>query len=339
MKTFSLNNLVLILFLVVLTSSFLFSQKDDIKSNELELKKLENSIIEIRRDQLNYQIERDLLKETFSSNYQTVNIVLTIVLGVFSILGFLGIKDIGAIKNQYHAELEKMNDLRRNFESAIKQYKDDQLKVKEDYIQILSANEEQNRRLKVLELQEKVDSLVSGKNYQRALEYIIPALELDPKNIILLNHKGTCLWRIKDYIGSINEYQKVVEIEPNNIFAVENIAELYIITNQIDEFDLFYKKHKSVLQSISNGVLIIYFDTLRNYINNNVDEMKRIIRGYIESLTQEKSKKTNWDFTDIVVAFSPKNDEAKGALLLLLISILKGELNNLEAINKFNAIS
>ena len=55
---------------------------------------LEDQFKEIRRDELNYQIEKDLLKETYSSNLQTLNLVLTIVLGLFSIIGFLGIRDI-----------------------------------------------------------------------------------------------------------------------------------------------------------------------------------------------------------------------------------------------------
>jgi hypothetical protein len=52
---------------------------------------LERSVKEVRRDQLNYKIERDLLKETNSSNIQTINIVIAIVLSIFSVLGFLGV--------------------------------------------------------------------------------------------------------------------------------------------------------------------------------------------------------------------------------------------------------
>jgi hypothetical protein len=39
-----------------------------------------------------------LLRETYSSNYQTVNVVLALILGVFSIIGILGIRDIGQIR-------------------------------------------------------------------------------------------------------------------------------------------------------------------------------------------------------------------------------------------------
>ena len=105
--------LITILLASFFASSTTFSQKKGTLNVPEKLARIEESISEIRRDQLNYRIERDLLKEAFSSNYQTINIVIAIILGVFSVIGFLGIRDIGTIRRQYFNELNKLNDLRR----------------------------------------------------------------------------------------------------------------------------------------------------------------------------------------------------------------------------------
>src|SRR5438876_10467 len=74
-------------------------------TNDATIRRLEEQLSEIRRDQLNYRIEKDLLKETYSSNYQIVNGALAFFLTAASIIGFLGIRDINALKKDYMAEL------------------------------------------------------------------------------------------------------------------------------------------------------------------------------------------------------------------------------------------
>jgi hypothetical protein len=79
-----------VLMIVLLSASLsVHAQSKEDKSLQIKIQKLEDNVSEVRRDQLNYKIEKDLLKETFSSNYQTINIVLAIVLGIFTIVGFL----------------------------------------------------------------------------------------------------------------------------------------------------------------------------------------------------------------------------------------------------------
>ena len=70
----------------------------DIRVTEFRLKRQENN-------EQNYKLEKDLLKETYSNNYERINIVITIILGVIGILGYLGIRDISSIKKEYEKEL------------------------------------------------------------------------------------------------------------------------------------------------------------------------------------------------------------------------------------------
>src|SRR5688572_24563921 len=61
-----------------------------------ELARLKEQLSEVRRDQLTYQIERDLLKEAYSSNLETVNLAITLGLALLAVLGFAGVRSIGA---------------------------------------------------------------------------------------------------------------------------------------------------------------------------------------------------------------------------------------------------
>jgi tetratricopeptide (TPR) repeat protein len=296
--------------------------------------RLEANATELRRDQLNYQIERDLLKEAYASNYQTINIVLTIILGVFSFIGFLGIRDIGTIRKQYMAELVKLNDLRRDFETKINQYTAEQSKVKEEFFSIVRTNEEQNRRIKVLELQEKVGSLMTVSNYRRAYEYIIPALEMDPKNVFLLDQKARCLWQLGDLPGAITSFSKVLEIDDSNVSAITNLLELFLLTSRIDEFVSLYSKWKTIIQAIDNSAVSTYLEVLEAYQRNKPEEMKRLIRQYVLSITPDKQVRTRWNFADVKKTLNPDAGGIRGALLLLLIQIMSGEIDRDEAIKR-----
>ena len=83
---------------------------------ERELYDLENKVKIIDTNQLNYKIEKDLLKETYSNNYEQINLIITIVLGIIALLGFLGLRDISSIKKNFNSELKilesKLNNLK-----------------------------------------------------------------------------------------------------------------------------------------------------------------------------------------------------------------------------------
>src|SRR6185436_8138681 len=128
-----------IVVLLILNYSVLGAIPDDQTDSiqvQNRLRTLENDIREVRRDQLNYQIERDLLKDTFSSNYQTVNIILAIVLGLFTVIGFLGIRDIGTIRKDFLIELDKLGDLRKDFEGRMNLFETERKQTKEDHLAI-----------------------------------------------------------------------------------------------------------------------------------------------------------------------------------------------------------
>jgi tetratricopeptide (TPR) repeat protein len=54
--------------------------------------------------------------------------------------------------------------------------------------------------------------------------YADKALEIDPNNITALNNRGDALFRLDDFDGAINAFNKTLEIDPNNAQAWYNKA-------------------------------------------------------------------------------------------------------------------
>ena len=102
--------------LLFLSSSY--SQEDSLKIFKIqeEVKILSNKVEETRRDQLNYSLEKDLLKETYSNNYDRLNFTITGIFGVFAVLTFFGIRDLNSIKKEYKEELDKLTNLKVEIE-------------------------------------------------------------------------------------------------------------------------------------------------------------------------------------------------------------------------------
>jgi tetratricopeptide (TPR) repeat protein len=315
----------------LISGNLLFSQiKNDFTQ---EISNIKDSISEIRRDQLNYKIEKDLLRETFSSNFQTINIVLTIVLGVFSLIGVFGIRNINSIKKDYENELKDLKNLSFDFELKIDNYKNDLDEMKNKYVELNKTNEIQNQRIKLLELQEKISSLIKADSFTIAMDYISIGLDIDSKNVSLLNSKGLCLIKASDLYSALATFKICYDLEPNNLLTILNLLELYLLLNQIDEYDSLYKKHQLQIASKKiNGIgLNIYFDFFKAYQNHNYKEMKNIFSNYINDHSFDSKligtvPSLKWDFTETNKLLSSKPNDNGKTTFSTLIKLLDNKI-------------
>lgn len=320
--------LTLVIFCFIAQAVFIpavLAQKKNTKDLTESIKKLEDKISEIRRDQLNYRIERDLLKETFSSNFQTINLLLAIILGVFTIINFLGFRDIGSIKKEYMAELRKLDGIRVEFEEKIKHLIEEQEKTKKQYEQIDKTDKEQSDRIKILEVQEKVSSLIQNRNFARALEYAITALEISPGNNILLRQKAHCYLKMGEFSRSTEVYEQILKGESDDLIAITNLLELYLILNRLPEYRSLYNEKKTLIQTKEDWPFLeTYFCILENYQSNNYPEMLRTIIAFSERLTGDKIPKTKWGFEEIEKFLTNVPSDKKKSLLQIFIKLITG---------------
>ncbi len=314
------------LFLViclVFISTFSFAQ--DIKAITSDIADLKHKIEIMERDQINYQIEKDLLKETYSSNYQTINVVIAIVLGVFSIIGFLGLKSISSINKEYKNELENIRKMRFEFDNQIKESSKEQKQLKDRYTEITKINEEQTAKIKILEIQEKASNYISQRNYQRALSYLTIAYELNKKDTTILRLKAHCFWKTDQLANAISTYEELISADPTDTSAKVNILELYLLSDQIAKYEEKVKEY-SIVFTEGNDLVErkIYFNVLAKYIKN--ETISVIINNYLEKLSNdEKKKRINWDFSDVKKYLSKKPQDLSNKQFVTFIELLEGE--------------
>jgi len=255
-----------------------------------QIERIEDSLKETRRDQLNYTIEKNLLKEAYASNIETINIVLAVVLGGFSLIGYLGIRDIGALKKDYQTELQALTNVREKFESDV-------AKIAEEQRAIESINDEQDKRLKILEIQEKVRSLMEQKAFSRALEYISVGLDLDERNIFFFGTKGICLFRLRQYNDAITVYKHWLELEPEAVIPAANLLELYLIVRQFDMAEELEKKFMpAIVEAFGDG--FIYFQRSMKALLSGRGSVKKILDEYEEKYGGEVNINRRWDYSD-----------------------------------------
>ncbi len=323
-----------ILLFLFLTTSLISLGKTNIsdslaiKSLEYKIEQIDDQIKELRRDELNYKIEKDLLKETYSNNYERISLIITIILGIIGVLGYLGIKDINSIKKEYTTELTKLKQLQLEIASKFTEFQTSKEKYDTELRDILKTNDEQNKKIKVLELKDKINNLFKDELYGSALEFCIVALELSPNDIILLHSKAMIHTRLRNYKESVTTYLKLLEIDKDNQSAIFDLTEVYLMSKQKKEFDKMIAKHSTLFKDKLDGKLLEVFSIITNYQDKKTDKLKEIALANIDmtDLQTKRERIEGWVFKDLLIyiANEPPSDEK--AIVQNLLWYIDGQL-------------
>lgn len=335
------NLLIFLLFFSVCQSFALYRDSIQIKFLDSKIEQLESQVKEIRRDELNYQLEKDLLKETYSNNYERINIVITIVLALIGLLGYLGIKDVTSIKKEYSNELGRLRGLQTELEAKVKEFGESKVKYDREITDIIKQNDEQNKKIKILELKEKIAALLKEKQYGTALEFCFAALDLAPQDLSLLTLKARIYTRTRNYNDSIKIYLKVLEIDPNYQMAVGDLAEVYLFNNQIEYSDALVEKHKQNFSNKASGKLLALFALLKLYVKKSTKTLLEETKKSID-LTDTEIKKRRligWDVTDAITFLALEPETSDRFILINYLLYLDGQLNGKEVLERLGKVT
>lgn len=310
------------LIILLLVTTVCFAQKDTTNLNKLQeqVTILSNKVDEVKRDQNNYKLEKDLLKETYSNNFDRINLVLTALLGIFAVLAFFGIRDINSIKKEYKEELEKLRKLQLEIVAKSNDFDLTKKKYDEEITRILKQNEEQNNKIKILEIKDKIASLFKEKQYGSALEFCSVALELSPDDKYLQFEKGKILGKLNRFSEAVEAYEKLLAVDSTHSDTITNITELYLFLNQPEKANALIKAHPNIFKERREINLLDFFELIMKYHNNDIAGMKEYAKGVINKQNPAMQKTHfGWDFTDALtfVFFEPEN-EKKNVLRTIL---------------------
>ncbi len=301
-----------------------------INTNEYRLQKLEEQLAEVRRDQLNYKIEKDVLKEGFGSTLQTLSIILTLILALFTIVGFLGVRDIATLKKDFMVEFEKLSVLRAQLEEKLKSAMASQDAMEKQYQTLLKNNSEHSSRIQLLELQEKSANMMATKQFHRALEYINIGLKNHSNDLVLLLQKAGCLSRLGDFDSAISAYNDLMIADPNNEDIVINNMELLLFQNRMDEYHKLSARFPKAISQIKD--LNVYFSALESYHKGDITNLRSIITSYLSTAKPEKCVRLDkWGFSEYLVFINGRPDSKQKRLLSIFAGCLNGNMTVSEA--------
>lgn len=318
------------IFTLISIQGNLFSfNKDSLKITQLDYKieQLDNQAQEIRRDQINYRIEKDLLKETYSNNYDRISLIITIILGIIGVLGYLGIRDINTIKKEYSSELSNLKQAQTDIATKYLEFQTSKEKYDTELKDIFKTNEEQNKKIKVLELKDKISNLFKEKQYSTALEFCIVALELTPNDISLLHEKARINTRMLSYKDATVTYNKLLELDKNNQTAIVDLTEVYLLDKQQIEYQLMLSKHADVFNQTKNKDVLNLFSIIIHYQQKNLEKLKEISLSKIDTndLTSKKSRIEGWIFSDMLTYIANESASEEKLIAQNLLWYLDGQ--------------
>lgn len=320
--------------------STLGQKADTLKAQAIEYKidQLDNSVKEIRRDELNYKIEKDLLKETYSNNYERISLVITIVLGIIGLFGYLGLKDINTIKKEYAAELVRLNELKSELENKIKLVSDTQIKYEKEILEIIRQNEEQNRKIKTLEAINKISNLRKDKKYPAALEECLTALNNDPNSIDLLMQKGLIYSITHSYAEAVQTYSKILELEPENTSAIRNLSEAYVLNDQNEKADKLISDKSSHFNEDAGKQAIMLLSVIKPFnksdLSTVVNEIKKQIDN--ENLEEKKPRFEYWNLQESQAYVELSKESKHKSAVKHYFDYLLGKINGIELLQKLD---
>ncbi len=111
------------------------------------------------------------------------------------------------------------------------------------------------------------------KRYDEAIQYFDKALEIDPNDIFALSNKGYGLARQKKYIEAIQYCERALEINPSAAFTWYNKARIEALNNRL----------ASSIKSLENAIKFynIYKEEAKEELDfdiiRNTDEFKNLI--------------------------------------------------------------
>lgn len=291
---------------------------------ERELSFVKDALAEVRRDELNYRLDRDLLKDAYAANIEKIQLFLAIVLGAFTAFGFFGVRSVGVLRNEFKSELDELRKLRTDLVSQIKELESQQKDAQKKLGDLSNKDADHDKRLRVLEIQEKAGTYIQGGQHARALEYITVGLTLDPDDRLLLGGKFTCLFQLGRYSEAGDVGRDLLKREPDEISLAENLAEVYLVGGNLAAFEDLIAKCKAAILSGPHPAVIDYFDVFRLFLKQDLAAMKDQIREKLKTWTGVSARIPGWGFSEIRKELVTRNDLKGREHFLRFLEVMEG---------------
>jgi tetratricopeptide (TPR) repeat protein len=166
-----------------------------------------------------------------------------------------------------------------------------------------------------------------------ALQYANSGLEVSPKDPQLLTAKAIALVKLHRLPEAVAAYKDLLAAQPDNAKIVCDLAELLLITGQVEEYQALLAKHKSQIDTAYDGVLTKYFSVLEAYQTKNQDEFREVVIQTVAAFPSTTGPVLRgWDFDELLAVISKKSDYRKKSVLTTFVDVLAGKVSRENAL-------
>jgi hypothetical protein len=339
-----------LLFLVIISFSLnaaaTETNKDKVKSTlpsvskskeiDLRLYTLEHKLKIIAQSQLNYKIEKDLLKETYSSNYDRINIFIAIVLSIIGVIGFSGIRNINIIKKEYITELTELKSTKDTFDRQSNEFNIEKDKIYSDLKNISEENKIQNQQFKFLELKEKIQNLLEDENIILAIEYANTALNIHPTDSIILDSKAIALMRLNKFKEANEILQFSYENNPDSQSTLYDLTESYYFTGNTSKAKKLISENQDIFDDRQGGKLLELFYLFELFNESKLEKLIEKAKSYVtyENMgNKNKRMGKGWSLKETYCFIHFLKESELKTVLELLIHYWDEEISGKELLN------
>lgn len=263
--------------------------QDSIRNISSEINILRYEFEVIKRDKLNYNIEKELLKESFSSNLQVINIVIASILLFFSIFGgifgYVGFKNILETKKKFDSELDALSKLRISYDKRFGALVSREKVFNDRMVEIERTNATQSKKIRILELKNSIKEAQKNKNYNHAIGLINIGLEEEPNDYNLNAMKSDCYMLLKNYRMALSSTLKALNIakDSKNEMILVNVYNSLEFSLFIEDIPLFEKQKQKHIEYLKYDTINVYLDGMALFLKNEIYSLTKLLTEYISA--------------------------------------------------------
>lgn len=308
--------------------------------NQKKLIEHEISIRTLQGIQEELKNDKEDLKEIYSTSYQSINKIITIILSfitiVITILGVLGYGNLNKFRNKLDTEFSELKKSFSNEFKELKELKGELIKdidsYKKEISEISKKNLIQEKRIDLIDLKANIYKEIRLQNYSEALRLCLSQLKENGDDTELRILEAKVYLKLLQYDESIKSYEKVLEIDPNSKSAILNLAEIYALAGEVKAFKKHNEKYSQELKNYENKKILDFFNVLRLFHENEIEAMIKLIKS---SINDDKDK-FSWNFIDVFVFINKIQDTKIQSILFKYIQFLHGIIDKFSANEEIN---
>ena len=165
-------------------------------------------------------------------------------------------------------------------------------------------------------------------DFDKAIEdYDLYLEKINPRSAAAYYNRGLVYTHLGQYERAIEGYNKAIELNPEDVSAMLNLAESYIITKNYSGAHEMVERALNIAEESEDIIMSHFLMVCSSLFQNKKEDAKSQLNRLIDYLETIKDWSLEWDFSDTKQAIESSDvDENAKSLMLSLIELLENKI-------------